>query len=264
VVRPVAAGERKGAWRRGEPVPAGPVVAVAMRESGDALLRALLEGLLEAVPDAVGCAVGVADGGFVRHVATVGEVSPGGETEREALSRGRPVLGTPAADARGEVDARGVVAVPGEQSELAALVVALWLAREPRPEDAQVVERMQPVLTCAVAVVEYCAGEEQRAEQMVQMVQYRRVIEQAKGVVMAATGADADAAFATLARGSQHFNVRLRNMAVALVELVGGASAEGPDDPAAVVTPSAHERHAAEQVWAALSSGPPAGAGGGA
>ena len=235
---------------------------MAMRESGDALLRALLEGLIEAVPEAVGCAVGVADDGSVRHLASVGQVSAGGETEREALTRGRPVLGTPQTGA--QVDARGVVAVPGEQSELAALVVALWLAREARPEDAQVVERMQPVrLTCAVAVVEYCAGEEQRAEQMVQMVQYRRVIEQAKGIVMATTGVDADAAFATLARGSQHFNVRLRNLAVALVELVGGASAEGPDDPAAAVTPSAHERHAAEQVWAALSSGPPAGAGGG-
>jgi hypothetical protein len=51
---------------------------------------------------------------------------------------------------------------------------------------------------------------------------------------------------------------------VALVELVGGAPAERPDDPGAVVTPTPQERHAAEQVWAALSSGPNAGAGGGA
>jgi ANTAR domain-containing protein len=94
---------------------------------------------------------------------------------------------------------------------------------------------------------------------MVQMVQYRRVIEQAKGLIMACTSSDAGAAFATLARASQHFNVRLRNLAVALVELVGGAPAEGPSDPGAVVTPSERDREAAERVWAALSSSGSAG-----
>jgi len=96
---------------------------------------------------------------------------------------------------------------------------------------------------------------------MVQMVQYRRVIEQAKGLVMAVTGSDAAAAFATLARASQHFNVRLRNLAVALVELVGGAPAEGPDDPAALVVPGERDRSAAERMWAALATG--SGAAGG-
>jgi ANTAR domain len=71
---------------------------------------------------------------------------------------------------------------------------------------------------------------------------------------MATTGSDAGAAFATLARASQHFNVRLRNLAVALVELVGRAPAEGPSDPDAVVTPSERDRAAAERVWAALTS----------
>jgi hypothetical protein len=87
------------------------------------------------------------------------------------------------------------------------------------------------------------------------MVQYRRVIEQAKGLIMAVTGSDAAAAFATLARASQHFNVRLRNLAVALVELVGGAPAEGPDDPAAVLVPGERDRSAAMRMWAALGSG---------
>jgi hypothetical protein len=104
-------------------------------------------------------------------------------------------------------------------------------------------------------------AESRRAEQMVQMVQYRRVIEQAKGLVMAVTGSDAAAAFATLARASQHFNVRLRNLAVALVELVGGSPAEGPDDPAAVVVPAERDRTAAARMWAALGSGPVAGTG---
>jgi hypothetical protein len=248
------------------------VVGVSVRETGAGLLRALLQELLDHVPGAVGAVVAAADEpprpGIEgrgeppgpRRIAELGEVPDGDTAVREAFSTGRPVVAEAEPDAGGV--ARAVVAVPGEGGEGNGLVVALWLTRPAGLGDTQALEHVQPVLLSAVAVVEYCAGEEERAAQMVQMVQYRRVIEQAKGIVMAATGADADAAFATLARGSQHFNVRLRNLAVALVELVGGAPAEGPDDPGAVVTPSPQERHAAEQVWAALSSGPHGAAGG--
>jgi hypothetical protein len=78
---------------------------------------------------------------------------------------------------------------------------------------------------------------------------------------MAVTGSDAAAAFATLARASQHFNVRLRNLAVALVELVGGGPAEGPDDPAAVLVPGERDRSAAIRMWAALGGGAAGGRG---
>jgi hypothetical protein len=91
---------------------------------------------------------------------------------------------------------------------------------------------------------------------MVQMTQYRRVIEQAKGLVMGATGVDATSAFETLARASQHFNVRLRHLAVALVEHVGAAPAEHPEDPELVVRPSPNDRDVAGKVWAALTAGP--------
>ena len=71
------------------------------------------------------------------------------------------------------------------------------------------------------------------------------------------------AAFATLARASQHFNVRLRNLAVALVELVGHAPAEGARRSRGRGDTVAAGPHAAEQVWAALSpAGRQAGAGG--
>ena len=148
----------------------------------------------------------------------------------------------------------GLVAVrtPGEDP----LVVGVVLDRAPAPPDADRVRRALPAVVAAVGVVREWAAERERAEQMVQMVQYRRVIEQAKGLVMGATGADAAAAFATLARASQHFNVRLRSLAVALVELAGGGPAEGPDDPAAVVVPGERERRAAATMWAALSGGP--------
>lgn len=124
------------------------------------------------------------------------------------------------------------------------------------PERLAVLERLAGLVGHAVALVERCEGEERRAEQMVMMNQYRRVVEQAKGAVMVAVGTDGPGAFSILSRASQHFNVRLRNLAVALVEHVGGGVAEHPDDPEAVITCSPEERRAAQQVWAALTSGP--------
>jgi hypothetical protein len=152
-----------------------------------------------------------------------------------------------------------LVAVPGEWGGPAPLVFSVYFRGPPDKDDVEQVDRFEPVAATALAVVEHCAGEELRAEQMVQMMQYRRVIEQAKGLVMAALGVDAGTAFATLARASQHFNVRLRNLAVALVEHVGRSPAERPEDPDQVVEPSDEDRRVAAQVWAALSPSGPSG-----
>jgi hypothetical protein len=154
---------------------------------------------------------------------------------------------------------RGAVFLTGEWGGELPVIVSLYLDRVPDAQVLRDVDRYEPLVTQALAVVEYCAGEERMAEQMLQMTQYRRVIEQAKGLVMGTggtggTGTDSSAAFATLARASQHFNVRLRNLAVALVEHVGQGSAEHPDDPALVVRPTAREREVAARVWAALTT----------
>jgi hypothetical protein len=202
-------------------------------EAGAALLAHLLDALVEAVPGAVGAslALGTGEGGAAQPqvVAEVGAHGPHVVTARD----------------RGE-----------EQ-----LALALVLDRPPVPSDAESAGAALPGLALAVGVLRAWAAETERAEQMVQMVQYRRVIEQAKGLVMAVTGSDAAAAFATLARASQHFNVRLRNLAVALVELVGGGPAEGPDDPAAVLVPGERDRSAAARMWAALGGGVAGGRG---
>ena len=213
---------------------------------GAALLDELLTALADRVPGSVGAAVAVAVAEQPEVVGAVGVVA-GSAASLAAALRGRdPVL---AAEGGG-----GVVAVAGGPEPGPAVVVAVVLDRAPRPPDADSAGAALPALAAAVAVLREWAAETERAEQMVQMVQYRRVIEQAKGLIMAATGTDAAAAFATLARASQHFNVRLRNLAVALVELVGGAPAEGPDDPAAVVVPAERDRRAALRMWAALSA----------
>jgi hypothetical protein len=149
---------------------------------------------------------------------------------------------------------RGAVFLAGEWGGELPVILSIYLDRVPDSKVLREIDQYEPLVTQALAVVEYCAGEEQVAQQMFQMTQYRRVIEQAKGLVMGVVGGDANGVFATLARASQHFNVRLRNLAVALVEHVGGASAEHPDDPELVVEPTQAERDVAAKVWAALST----------
>jgi GAF domain-containing protein len=55
------------------------------------------------------------------------------------------------------------------------------------------------------------------AQQLEAAMESRSVIEQAKGIVMAATGCDADTAFASLIQQSQHENRKLRDIAAELV-----------------------------------------------
>jgi len=53
------------------------------------------------------------------------------------------------------------------------------------------------------------------------------IIEQAKGIVMACYGVDADAAFAVLSRASSSGDVKIRAPAVAVVEAVGSPTSAG-------------------------------------
>jgi ANTAR domain len=216
-------------------------------EAGTALLAHLLDALVEAVPGAVGAALAL----------LMGE---GSSTQSQVVAAVGAIGGAAGGAAR-LPDGPTVVTVRGEGEGEERVAVALVLDRLPGPSDADSAGAALPGLALAVGVLRAWAAETERAEQMVQMVQYRRVIEQAKGLVMAVTGSDAAAAFATLARASQHFNVRLRNLAVALVELVGGGPAEGPDDPAAVLVPGERDRSAAVRMWAALGGGVAGGRG---
>jgi GAF domain-containing protein len=77
------------------------------------------------------------------------------------------------------------------------------------------------------------------AERLALAMQTRAVIEQAKGVIMAATGADGEEAFQILKDESQHTNVKLREVARAIVERARrrddgtrGASAAETERPA--------------------------------
>jgi AmiR/NasT family two-component response regulator len=59
------------------------------------------------------------------------------------------------------------------------------------------------------------------ATQLGQALDSRAVIDQARGILMATHGIDAERAFALLAKESQNTNVKLREVAARLVESVG-------------------------------------------
>ena len=266
---------------------------MSIREFGDEMLTGLLNFTVESVPGALGaglnvaadttdpgCLPGSGEGGSdasPRSVAAVGvaaELDPAqwaqaGGPLWQAFRTGQMVIlpdpshPDPANAGIGELSrlgqratgsVRGAVFLAGEWGGDLPVIVSIYLDRVPDAKVLREIDRYEPLVTQALAVVEYCAGEERVAQQMLQMTQYRRVIEQAKGLVMGAAGGDASSAFATLARASQHFNVRLRNLAVALVEHVGRGSAEHPDDPELVVEPTKTEREVAARVWAALTT----------
>jgi hypothetical protein len=146
-----------------------------------------------------------------------------------------------------------ITAVPGSWTEEGPSVLSVYTDHEPKEDDLRVIDQVEPLLATATAVIEFCADEMLRADQMVEMVQNRRLIEQAKGLVMAAIGGDAGAAFRALVRSSQHFNIKLRDLSAALVEVVGGAPV-GEQEPGAGPTtvPPTSAIRAATVMWQAL------------
>jgi hypothetical protein len=240
---------------------------------GTDLLDRLLKYLCEVVPDAVGVAVSVLN---AEEPPTV--VAAFGPAEKldplqwrladgpllDARRIEQPVV---SADLGGDRrwprlqqvlrrspvgDVGGAIAVPGSWDDGGPVLISVYLRGAPTDADVAQVLRLEPLLATALGFVEFCSGEVMRADQMLQMMQYRRVIEQAKGLVIGALNCDSNQAFDALSRASQHFNVRLRDLAIALVEHVGSGPAEQPEDPTAITEPSRRTRDVGELVWTAI------------
>ncbi|HTI28650.1 MAG TPA: ANTAR domain-containing protein [Kutzneria sp.] len=218
---------------------------------GPELLDRLLRHLVECVP---GC-----DGaGMSTNSRSLRAIGVAATRDAEQWKRGEgPVV----AAATGEetlVEAlpdgmTWITAVPGSWTQDGPSVLSVYTDHEPKEDDLRLIDQVEPLLATATAVIEFCADEMLRADQMVEMVQNRRLIEQAKGLIMARMGCDAGAAFRTLVRTSQHFNVKLRDISAALVEVVGGAPVgdQEPDTgPTTVPPPPALQ--AARVTWQAL------------
>ena len=167
---------------------------------------------------------------------------------------------TPAAlrDAHPEHDSvwarlRGVVAVPGvwQDDETVVLTCAL--------DEAAAVHTVVTLIgyeqLISAAMVTVLAQDSTQVADMLAVLQSRGAIEQAKGVIMGALRCDAETAWATLRRASHESNVKLRVLAVALVEYIGGEPAEQPA-VATPIVPDEAARRAAALLWAVLSHAP--------
>lgn len=238
---------------------------VTVAELGKGLIVRLLRSLTASVPGAIGAGLVLHEHqADPRHVAGVGAAEQWDAAQLGC--RCGPLFEAAASDEVRMVDpfvvsefdglvapedaaaTRAVVVVPGAWTAGARLSTTLYLDTSVTTQAVTTLGAYEPLLAQALGLLEYCGDAETRADQMLAMMQYRRVIEQAKGMVMTRRAVGADEAFALLAQVSQRRNVRLRELAVALVEGVGGAPAEQPAD-GRLVLPTAEAVEAAKRLW---------------
>jgi anti-anti-sigma factor len=114
--------------------------------------------------------------------------------------------------------ADGVAAVPLIQAGEPAGVLTVY-GMAALADEAQIGRAALFADAAAALLHEHQAIEELRRQeaQLREALSSRAIIDQAKGIIMARHGTDADAAFAELVRRSQHANVKLREVARQLV-----------------------------------------------
>lgn len=148
---------------------------------------------------------------------------------------------------------RGVAAVPGVWRADETVVLSCALNRV--ADAATVTTLIGYEQLVSAAMVTSAAEDASAIADMLSVLQSRGGIEQAKGVIMGCLRCDADTAWSTLRRASHESNVKLRALAVALIEHVGGVPAEQPATTAPIV-PDERARKAAALLWAVLSRAP--------
>lgn len=147
----------------------------------------------------------------------------------------------------------GVAAVPGVWRADETVVLSCVLSGA--ADAATVTTLIGYEQLVAAALVTSAAEDAGAIGDMLSVLQSRGAIEQAKGVIMGNLQCDADTAWSTLRLASHESNVKLRSLAVALVEHVGGVPAEQPA-AAAPIVPDDVARKAAALLWAVLSHAP--------
>jgi hypothetical protein len=147
----------------------------------------------------------------------------------------------------------GAAAVPGLWEDDGNIVISCLLNRPATAAAVATLINYERLVNAAfvTTAAEDAAG----IEDMLTVLQSRGAIEQAKGAIMGCLGCDAEHAWEVLRRGSQDFNVKVRALAVALLEHISRAPAEQPALGTPIV-PDRKTRHAAEVMWAALHTPP--------
>ncbi|WP_329045560.1 ANTAR domain-containing protein [Amycolatopsis sp. NBC_01488] len=243
-----------------------------------ALLEELLERIAADVPGAVGAALSVHHNGKPLHTAATrglaelfvpAQLNGFGGPVPTADRTGEPVVTAdvfaderwPSLTLSGVLErhpepaaewsrVRGVAALPAPWDGESSMVLSVTLDRPATQESLKVLRRHERLTTAALLVAE--AARPDRTEQLLDLLQSRAALEEAKGIVIALRRCDPDEAWATLRRASQQFNVKVRELAVALVELLAGAPAPQPDGDR-TIHPGPAARAAAEQVLRAFA-----------
>lgn len=160
---------------------------------------------------------------------------------REAVFAGHPRL----------AGVRGAAALPGFWDDSSAFVLSAMFDRPPGAEIVAILRRYEKLTEMTLVVAETATTGD--PDQTLDLLASRAAIEQAKGAVMAVRRCSPDEAWQTLRRASQEFNVKVRELAVALVEHLGGRHApEAGGVPE--IRPGAPARHAAERLWSAFTA----------
>lgn len=147
----------------------------------------------------------------------------------------------------------GAAAVPGVWADDATVVVSCTLSQPAGA--ATVASLINYEQLISAALITTAAENASAIADIITVLQSRGAIEQAKGALMGLVRCDADHAWRMLRRASQEFNVKLRELSVALLEHISGAPAEQPDT-GTPITPDERTREAARLMWAALSEAP--------
>ena len=242
-----------------------PVFHPRQNGSHNELFDLILERVHRDLPDSLALAVTVhakGDGAEVLAARGLGIAclaGPGGEGPlADAVEYQVPVLSPDLrADDRWPALApqpvRGAAAVPGVWRADETVVLSCALSR---PADATTITTLIGYeQLVSAALVTSAAEDGSGIADMLAVLQSRGAIEQAKGVIMGCLRCDADTAWSTLRRASHESNVKLRSLAVALVEHVGGVPAEQPATAAPIV-PDERTRKAGALLWAVLSHAP--------
>jgi hypothetical protein len=119
---------------------------------------------------------------------------------------------------------QGMAILPAGHLEQSTIVLACCLPKPADEDTLEVLARYKQLVESAIAVTHATAAD--GPEKVLRILTGRAVIEQAKGAIIAATGAGASDAWRVLRETSQHNNVKLRDLAVALVEYLGREPAE--------------------------------------
>lgn len=145
---------------------------------------------------------------------------------------------------------RGAAAVPGVWEADQTTVLTCVLDAPAGADTVITLIGYEQLITAAMVTA--AAQEGTEVADMLAVLQSRGAIEQAKGAIMGLLRCDADTAWGTLRQASHESNVKLRVLAVALVEHISGGPAEQPAVGAPII-PDDAARRAARLLWAVLT-----------